>query len=55
MALPSIEPTLNPAEPKQVIIEHVVDAVPTHNGTTLPSSAAPSVLEHINDPPYVPN
>ena len=54
VALPSIEFTLNPVEPEQVIIEHSVDEVPTHNGTTLPSSA-PFVLEHINDPPFVPN
>jgi len=54
VALPSTELTLNPAEPEQVIIEHLVDEVPTHNGTTL-ASFAPFVLEHINDPPYVPN
>ena len=54
VAIPSSEPTLNPAEPEQVIIEHVVDEVPTHTGTTLASSS-PFVLEHINDPPYVPN
>ena len=52
VALPSTEPTLNPAEPGQVIIELAVDEVPTHNGTTLPSSA-PFVLEHINDPRFV--
>jgi len=54
VAQPSTETTLNPAEPTQMIIEHVVDEVPTHNGTTLLSSA-PFVLEHNNDPPYVPN
>ena len=54
VALPSTEPTLNLAEPEQVIIEHAVDEVPTNNGKTLPSSA-PFILEHINDPPFVPN
>jgi len=54
VAQPSTETTLNPAELEQMIIEHVVDEVSTHNGTTLPSSS-PFVLEHINDPPYVPN
>ena len=54
VALLSTEPTLNPAEPEQVIIEHAVDEVPCDNGTTLPSSA-PFVLEHVIDPPFVPN
>jgi len=54
VALPSTEPTLNPVELEQVIIEHAVDEVPTNNGTTLPS-LAPFILEHINDPPSVPN
>jgi len=54
VALPSTETTLNPAEPEQVIIEHVVDEVPTQIGTTLASSSS-FVLEHVNDPPFVPN
>jgi len=37
-----------------VIIEHVVDEVPTQIGTTLASSSS-FVLEPINDPPFVPN
>jgi len=37
-----------------MIIEHVVDEVPTQIGTTLASSSS-FILEHINDPPFVPN
>jgi len=37
-----------------MIIEHVVDEVPTQIGTTLASSSS-FVLEHVNDPPFVPN
>jgi len=51
---PSTETTLNPAEPEQMNIEHVVDEVPTQIGTTLASSSS-FVLEHVNDPPFVPN
>jgi len=54
VALPSSETTLNPAEPEQVIIEHVVDEVHTQTGTTLASSS-PFVLKHVNDPPFVLN
>jgi len=54
VAQPSTETTLNPAEPEQMIIEHVVDEVPTQIGTTLASSSS-FVLEHVNDPPFVPN
>jgi len=54
VAIPSAETTLNPAEPKQMIIEYVVDEVPTQAGTTLASSSL-FVLEHVNDPPFVPN
>jgi len=54
VAQPSTETTLNPTEPEQMIIEHVVDEVPTQIGTTLASSS-PFVLEHVNGPPFVPN
>ena len=54
VALPSSETTFNPAEPEQLIIERVVDEVPTQTGTTLASSL-PFVLKHVNDPPFVPN
>ena len=54
VALPSTETTLNPAEPEQMIIEHVVDEVSTQTGTTLASSSS-FVLEHVNDPPFIPN
>jgi len=37
-----------------MIIEHVVNEVPTQIGTTLASSSS-FVLEHVNDPPFVPN
>ena len=37
-----------------MIIEHDVDEVPTQTGKTLASSL-PFVLEHVNDPPFVPN
>jgi len=35
-------------------IEYVVDEAPTQIGTTLASSSS-FVLEHVNDPPFVPN
>jgi len=37
-----------------MIIEYVVDEVPTTIGTTLASSSS-FVLEHVNDPPFLPN
>jgi len=54
VAQPSTETTLNPAEPEQMIIEHVVNEVPTQIRRTLASSSS-FVLEHVNDPPFVPN
>jgi len=54
VALPFDETTLNPAEPEHMIIKHIMDEVPTQIGTTLASSSS-FVLEHINDPPFVPN
>jgi len=54
VALPSAETTLNPDEPEQMIIEHVVDEVPNQIGTTLASSSS-FILEPVNDPPFVPN
>jgi len=51
---PSTETTLNPVEPEQMIIEHVVNEVPTQIGTTLASSSS-FILEHVNDPTFVPN
>ena len=37
-----------------MIIEHAEDEIPTQIGTTLDPSL-PFVLEHVNDPPFVPN
>jgi len=54
VAQPSTVPTLNPAEPEQVIIEHAVDEVPTQIGTNLASSSS-SALDNVNDPTVVPN
>ena len=54
VAQPSTKTTLNPAELEQMIIEHVVDEVPTQIGTTLASSSS-FVLEHVKDPSFVPN
>ena len=53
VAQPLTQATLNPAEPEQMIIEHVVNEVPAQIRTTLASSSF--VLEHVNDPPFVPN
>jgi len=39
VAQPSTQTTLNPVEPEQMIIEHVVNVVPTQIGTTLASSS----------------
>ena len=39
VAQPSNQTTLNPADPKQIIIEYVVDEAPTQIGTTLASSS----------------
>jgi len=54
VAQPSTKTTLNPTEPEQMIIEHVVNEVPTQIGTTLASSSS-FVLEHVHDQPFVPN
>jgi len=54
IALSSSRTTLNSVEPEHMIIEHVVDEVPTQTGTILASSSS-FVLEHANDPPFVPN
>jgi len=54
VAQPLTQTTLNPVESEQMIIEHVVNEVPTQIGTTLASSS-PFVLKHVNDPPFVPN
>jgi len=45
VAQPSTQTTRNPAEPEQVIIEHVVDEFPTQIGTTLASSS--SMIHHL--------
>ena len=47
VALPSSEPTLDLAEPEQVITEHVVDEVPTHfesNSTIITTTEPTSML-----------
>ena len=51
---PSTETTLNPAKLEQMIIKHMVNEVLTQIETTLASSSS-FVLEHVNDPPFVPN
>jgi len=55
VALPSIELTLNPVEPKQVIIEHVVDEVPnrpvaTESTSTTLTTAEPTSMLTLGEP-----
>ena len=45
VALPTTETTLNPVEPEQMVIEYVVNEVPTQIGTTLASSS--SMIHHL--------